>query len=85
MFTVARICVCVQCADILLFAAYKWQISRPSLITDANDTYDGTTSTRYWLDVQLRWGDYDSFRSQAAHQRSQIMRPAPLAAPRSFG
>ena len=21
---------------------------------------DGTTSQKYWLDVQLRWGDYDS-------------------------
>jgi len=49
-----------SCADILLFASYKWQISRPSLISDANDNYDGTTSTRYWIDVQLRWGDYDS-------------------------
>jgi len=49
-----------SCADVLLFAAYKWQISRPSLITDTNDAYDGTTSTRYWVDVQLRWGDFDS-------------------------
>jgi hypothetical protein len=49
-----------NCADILLFASFKWQISRPSLITDANDNYDGTTSTRYWIDVQLRWGDFDS-------------------------
>jgi pre-mRNA-processing factor 8 len=49
-----------SCADVLLFASFKWQISRPSLITDANDNYDGTTSTRYWIDVQLRWGDFDS-------------------------
>eukprot|EP00457_Paulinella_chromatophora_P000102 gb/GEZN01000102.1/.p1 GENE.gb/GEZN01000102.1/~~gb/GEZN01000102.1/.p1 ORF type:complete len:2329 (-),score=298.26 gb/GEZN01000102.1/:74-7060(-) len=49
-----------SCADILLFAAYRWQISRPSLLTDGNDSFDGTTSTKYWLDVQLRWGDYDS-------------------------
>ena len=49
-----------SCADVLLFAAYKWQISKPSLLTDANDSYDGTTSTKYWVDVQLRWGDYDS-------------------------
>jgi len=57
----------LSCADILLFASYKWQISRPSLITDANDNYDGTTSTRYWLDIQLRWGDYDrSDRADAA-------------------
>jgi len=49
-----------SCADVLLFAAYKWQISRPSLMGDANDTFDGTTTTKYWVDVQLRWGDYDS-------------------------
>ncbi|KAL9642017.1 hypothetical protein ABK040_004070 [Willaertia magna] len=48
-----------SCADILLFANYKWQITKPSLLTDANDTYD-TTSNKYWIDVQLRWGDYDS-------------------------
>eukprot|EP00941_MAST-03F_sp_MAST-3F-sp1_P001836 g1836.t1 len=47
-------------SDILLFAAYKWQIARPSLLHDTNDKYDGTTSTRYWIDFQLRWGDYDS-------------------------
>ena len=47
--------------DILLLAAYKWQMSRPSLMTDSNDAYDGTTSQKYWLDVQLRWGDFDCF------------------------
>jgi pre-mRNA-processing factor 8 len=49
-----------SCADILLYAAYKWQISRPSLLNDTNDSFDGTTSSKYWVDVQLRWGDYDS-------------------------
>eukprot|EP00742_Colponemidia_sp_Colp-10_P004444 GILJ01004744.1.p1 GENE.GILJ01004744.1~~GILJ01004744.1.p1 ORF type:complete len:2356 (+),score=385.23 GILJ01004744.1:375-7070(+) len=49
-----------SCADILLFAAYKWQVSKPSLLTESKDSFDGTTSTKYWLDVQLRWGDYDS-------------------------
>jgi pre-mRNA-processing factor 8 len=49
-----------SCADILLFAAYKWQMSKPSLITDANDSYDGSTGTKYWVDVQCRWGDFDS-------------------------
>ena len=49
-----------SCADILLFAAYKWQISKPSLLTESKDTYDGTTHTKYWLDIQLRWGDFDS-------------------------
>ena len=50
-----------SCADMLLFAAYKWNISKPSLLHDQRDSYDNQqTSTRYWIDVQLRWGDYDS-------------------------
>eukprot|EP01012_Entosiphon_sulcatum_P022057 TRINITY_DN2696_c0_g1_i1.p1 TRINITY_DN2696_c0_g1~~TRINITY_DN2696_c0_g1_i1.p1 ORF type:complete len:2331 (+),score=635.10 TRINITY_DN2696_c0_g1_i1:51-7043(+) len=49
-----------SCADILLFASYKWQVSTPSLLGDTKENYDGTTSTKYWIDVQLRWGDYDS-------------------------
>merc|ERR1712127_281286 len=49
-----------SCADVLLFAAYKWQISKPSLMTDTKDSFDGSSATKYWLDVQLRWGDHDS-------------------------
>jgi hypothetical protein len=46
--------------DILLFSSYKWNVSRPSLLTDNKDVFDGMTSNKYWLDVQLRWGDFDS-------------------------
>jgi pre-mRNA-processing factor 8 len=49
-----------SCADILLFAQYKWQVSRPSLLADSKDTQDNTSTQKYWIDVQLRWGDYDS-------------------------
>src|SRR3954453_6641382 len=49
-----------SCSDVLLFAAYKWQVSPPSLLKEANDKYDHGTTTKYWLDVQLRWGDFDS-------------------------
>eukprot|EP00898_Chlorokybus_atmophyticus_P000280 jgi/Chlat1/1252/Chrsp115S01693 len=49
-----------SCADILLFAAYKWPISKPSLVADQKDVFDQKSSNKYWLDVQLRWGDYDS-------------------------
>jgi pre-mRNA-processing factor 8 len=49
-----------SCADLVLFAAYKWQVSKPSLLHDTKDEYDGTTSNKYWIDVQLRWGDFDS-------------------------
>jgi pre-mRNA-processing factor 8 len=46
-------------SDILLFSSYKWQISRPSLLNDNKDVLEGT-SNKYWLDIQLRWGDFDS-------------------------
>jgi len=49
-----------SCADLVLFAAYKWPVSRPSLLHDTKDDFDGSTSNKYWLDVQLRWGDFDS-------------------------
>ncbi|KAI8884710.1 pre-mRNA-processing-splicing factor 8 [Backusella circina FSU 941] len=47
-------------SDILLFAAYKWPVSRPSLLNDPKDVMEGPTTTKYWLDIQLRWGDFDS-------------------------
>ncbi|KAF3904469.1 hypothetical protein AA313_de0200945 [Arthrobotrys entomopaga] len=46
-------------ADILLFASNKWQVSRPSLLHDTKDNYE-TTANKFWVDVQLRYGDYDS-------------------------
>jgi len=49
-----------SCADILLFAAYRWPMSKPSLMADTNDVFDQKASNKYWIDVQLRWGDYDS-------------------------
>jgi len=47
-------------ADLVLFAAYKWPVSKPSLLHDTKDDYDGSTSNKFWIDVQLRWGDFDS-------------------------
>lgn len=50
-----------SCADILLFSTYKWHTSRPSLLHDTKDSFDtGIVGNKYWLDVQLRWGDFDS-------------------------
>jgi pre-mRNA-processing factor 8 len=40
-----------SCADILLFSAFKWQISKPSLLHEQKDNFDGTTTTKYWIDV----------------------------------
>ena len=27
---------------------------------DAKDAFDQKSSNKYWVDVQLRWGDFDS-------------------------
>ncbi len=35
-------------------------MAKPSLLHDGHDVFDGTTTTKYWIDVQCRWGDYDS-------------------------
>ncbi|KAF0912415.1 hypothetical protein E2562_014059 [Oryza meyeriana var. granulata] len=49
-----------SCADILLFAAHRWQMSKPSLVSESKDVFDQKAINKYWIDVQLRWGDYDS-------------------------
>ncbi|OMP01351.1 JAB1/Mov34/MPN/PAD-1 [Corchorus olitorius] len=49
-----------SCADILLFAAHRWPMSKPSLVAESKDIFDQKASNKYWVDVQLRWGDYDS-------------------------
>lgn len=49
-----------SCADILLFANSKWNVTRPSLLYDTKDVIEPTTTNKFWLDVQLRYGDYDS-------------------------
>lgn len=49
-----------SCADILLFATNKWNVTRPSLLFDTKDVYEPTTTNKFWIDVQLRYGDYDS-------------------------
>ncbi|KAF2716463.1 putative pre-mRNA splicing factor [Polychaeton citri CBS 116435] len=49
-----------SCADILLFASHKWSVSTPSLLYDTKDNMGSTTTNKFWIDVQLRYGDYDS-------------------------
>jgi pre-mRNA-processing factor 8 len=49
-----------SCADILLFASHKWNVSNPSLLYDTKDNMGQTTTNKFWVDVQLRYGDYDS-------------------------
>lgn len=49
-----------SCADILLFASHKWNVTRPSLLFDSKDVIEPTSTNKFWIDVQLRYGDYDS-------------------------
>jgi pre-mRNA-processing factor 8 len=49
-----------SCADILLFASHKWNVTRPSLLFDTKDQIEATTTNKFYLDIQLRYGDYDS-------------------------
>ncbi|PTD10868.1 Pre-mRNA-processing-splicing factor 8 [Fusarium culmorum] len=49
-----------SCADILLFSNHKWNVTRPSLLYDTKDVIEQTTTNKFWVDVQLRYGDYDS-------------------------
>ena len=32
----------------------------PNTLPHHRDTLDATTTQKYWIDVQLRWGDFDS-------------------------
>lgn len=47
-------------ADITLSSAAKWKVSRPSFLFTKNDEYNSTESNKFWIDIQLRYGDYDS-------------------------
>jgi pre-mRNA-processing factor 8 len=49
-----------SCADILLFASHKWNVTRPSLLYDTKDVIEQQSTNKFWIDVQLRYGDYDS-------------------------
>ena len=38
----------------------KPYVSHVSPSPQSKDVLDGTTSNKFWIDVQLRWGDFDS-------------------------
>lgn len=63
-----------SCADLVLFAAYKWPVSKPSLLHDTKDNYDdGNTSNKYWLDVSTAYGCAPAFTVCFAHIPSQYI------------
>lgn len=62
-----------SCADIQLFATFKWPFSKPSLLHELKDSFESTISgNKYWFDVQLRWGDYDCHDIER-HSRAKFL------------
>ena len=47
-------------SDVVINASYRWNTCKPSLLHDDHDEFTDQPTQQYWLDVQLRWGDYDS-------------------------
>ena len=48
-------------ADVTLNSTNTWKVSQPSLLHETNDKYEKKNSiSKFWIDVQLRYGDYDS-------------------------
>ena len=46
-------CICVQYIYVRI---YILMVSKPSLLHDTADSYDGTTPNKYWLDVLVSHG-----------------------------
>ncbi|CDR44923.1 CYFA0S16e00122g1_1 [Cyberlindnera fabianii] len=73
-------------ADITLDGTFKWGCSAPSLLHDTNDNMTATYSDKYWIDVQLRYGDYDSHdisryvRAKFLDYTSDDLYPSPTGA-----
>lgn len=70
-----------SCADIVLVSMHGLPLSKPSLLQDSDaDVRGGGASAvgraaetdRLWVDVQLRWGDYDSHDIER-YARSKFM------------
>lgn len=47
-------------ADVLITSSTQWNCSKPSLLFDSNDDFTAIRSDKFWIDVQIRYGDYDS-------------------------
>lgn len=47
-------------ADILLTGVTQWKCTKPSLLFENDKDCETITSDKFWIDVQLRYGDYDS-------------------------
>eukprot|EP00792_Barthelona_sp_PAP020_P004627 TRINITY_DN2246_c0_g1_i1.p1 TRINITY_DN2246_c0_g1~~TRINITY_DN2246_c0_g1_i1.p1 ORF type:complete len:2283 (-),score=561.88 TRINITY_DN2246_c0_g1_i1:22-6870(-) len=50
----------VGAADVICSSSYKWFVSKPSSINQSNDTFDHASCENFWIDIQLRYGNYDN-------------------------
>ncbi len=53
----------------LLRGSKSRPMSKPSLVAKSKDVFDQKAGHKYWIDVQLRWGDYDSHDIERSHRR----------------
>ncbi len=51
-------------------------MSKPSLVAESKDVFDQKASHWHWIDVQLRWGDYDSPDGEWSHRRCHQPEPS---------
>lgn len=49
-----------SCADVVLTSNFRWNVTRPAHLNDQLDEETVNSSNKFWIDVQLRYGDYDS-------------------------
>jgi pre-mRNA-processing factor 8 len=62
-------------ADITMYANTTWPVARASWLHDKENmsSYErGEVADRFWIDVQLRWGDYDSHDAER-YARSKFL------------
>ncbi|KAH9601384.1 PRO8NT domain [Trypanosoma melophagium] len=48
--------------DVIMVSTSRWPVTaKPTVLSDeAGDEYRSHTTGKFWIDVQLRWGNYDS-------------------------
>jgi pre-mRNA-processing factor 8 len=63
-----------SCPDIVLKTLGRWFLAKPSQLTQDNDQHDGDRTTQtYWIDLQLRWGNFDSHNVQQYCKEKYLM------------
>lgn len=63
-----------SCCDILLVLNSKMEMTRPSLLNDYKSDSESSklSSNKFWIDIQLRWGDYDSHNIERYARRKYL-------------